>query len=129
MVSNPSTSVKYDRAASTSRHGSTGIATRITIPSPYYAEKVLGLQPTVMVIVTGSAGARTSTCSRIGPEHIELGDFHQVRDQLKDQAVFGRQRNGPIRAWVEPKMRKLVPHTGFLTKRLMRLSRVTPVHV
>jgi hypothetical protein len=26
--------VKYDRAASTSRHGSTGIATRITIPSP-----------------------------------------------------------------------------------------------
>jgi hypothetical protein len=36
MVSNPSTSVKYDRAASTSRHGSTGIATRITIPSPFH---------------------------------------------------------------------------------------------
>jgi hypothetical protein len=59
MVSNPSTSVKYDRAASTSRHGSTGIATRITIPSPYYAENLVELQPTVMVTVTGSAGART----------------------------------------------------------------------
>jgi hypothetical protein len=47
--------VKYDRAASTSRHGSTGIATRITIPSPYYAENSWGLQPTVMVTVTGSA--------------------------------------------------------------------------
>src|SRR5919206_3082250 len=35
MVSNPSTSVKYDRAACTSRHGSTGTATRMTIPSPY----------------------------------------------------------------------------------------------
>jgi len=28
-------SVKYDRAACTSRHGSTGTATRMNIPSPY----------------------------------------------------------------------------------------------
>ncbi|VVJ17939.1 Uncharacterised protein [Amycolatopsis camponoti] len=34
-MSNPSASVKYDRADCTSRHGSTGIATRMTIPSPY----------------------------------------------------------------------------------------------
>src|SRR5919108_4553580 len=67
MVSNPSTPVKYDRAASTSRHGSTGTATRMTIPSQYHPAELLR-----RVIMRWTLGVYFGQSDR------GLGGLHQV---------------------------------------------------
>jgi Phage integrase family len=100
----------------------------VAITLDRYSHALPTLQARAWPASTASWAARRAAGQRAAPTRSRLAVPGRIRDQIRDQTGAPRARKSPIRAWIGPVRARLVPHTGFPVKRLMRLSRGHPVH-
>jgi len=96
-----------------------------------YSQALPTLQAKAMARLDTLLGRAPRRRSARGTDAADAGGSPRDKgpDKGPNRRAAGRKGPiGPIRAWIGPRMTNLVPHTGFLVKRLMRLSRVHAVH-